>query len=301
MPQGVSFDGSGSIRMRPQGEFNLRNVDSSDNAYNIFFLKHQSNQNQAYLENYKYNDTSVLANRLGMISNNVNNVENLNNYNVNLATQTLANQILLGSYSTYQSISLKNNRLADDTLANSFEMSSGNTMNNFTLTNNKKSDPSNSANMIFAQSGSSNDGIWLYNYQFDTANYATTIALIATSTTDDFAITNYIHGTSDYANTFNMKSESGVNSVRIENYDSSGSLLNYLRMNYNSARLYAKNDLRLISGGAIRMESQGSQDIVLDADDDLSFSYVDKWHVIDNGTDRVLSFGNDGNVKWAYA
>ena len=111
--------------------------------------------------------------------------------------------------------------------------------------------------------------------------------------------------TNSDANHLIMKSENGQNSVALENYDSNGNIMNYLRFNnqnnQGTAELYAKNDLLLSSGGAVRISSSNQQDIDLNSVDSLHFRYTDKWHVIYVGVDRVLSFGTDGNVKWAYA
>lgn len=183
--QGVSFDGSGSVRFQPQGEFEVRNVDSNDKAYNVLLLHHQSNQNNYYLENYWYNNSTYLANMLSMISNSVNNLCLLRNWE--LGSSTLANLVGLYAYSTNE--------------------------NKIWLSN--------------KQSGSSND-------------QANEIILDTTSTLNSL-------------NLYNYWNNSIVNSIEMGRLSSGGSMS-------PTTTLWSQNDLRLYSGGAVRINANTNKD-----------------------------------------
>lgn len=173
VPQGVSFDGTGAIRMQPQGEFNLRNIDSSDNTFNRLYMRHQSNQNRVLLENYVYNDSSRMANYEQLISNAVNNVLSLLNYNKNLSTQTLANNISIGSYTAQSSIMLANNNLGSSAPANTLTMSSSSTANKVEIYNYDSSGTA--KNYISMDSSSSMMHIWSFNDLYLQSNGAVRI------------------------------------------------------------------------------------------------------------------------------
>ena len=173
VPQGVSFDGTGAIRMQPQGEFNLRNIDSSDNTFNRLYMRHQSNQNRVLLENYVYNDSSRLANYEQLVSNAVNNVLSLLNYNKNLSTQTLANNISIGSYTAQSSIMLANNNLGSSASANTLTMSSSSTANKVEIYNYDSTGTA--KNYISMDSSSSMMHIWSFNDLYLQSNGAVRI------------------------------------------------------------------------------------------------------------------------------
>lgn len=172
VPQGVSFDGTGAIRMQPQGEFNLRNIDSSDNTFNRLYMRHQSNQNRVLLENYVYNDSSRMANFEQLVSNSVNNVLSLMNYNINLSTQTLANSFAIGSYTSLSSITLTNNNFGSSTQANTLTMSSS-SFNTVAINNYDTS--GNLMNYISMNSSSAMMHIWSFNDLYLQSNGAVRI------------------------------------------------------------------------------------------------------------------------------
>ena len=145
--------------MQPQGEFNLRNIDSSDNTFNRLYMNHQSNQNRVLLENYVYNDSSRMANFEQLISNSVNNVFSLLNYNKNLSTQTLANNFVLASYSAYSSISMSNKNYSTSATANEFTMTS-NSSNVNTISLQNYDNTGTSTNYITMDSSSAMMHIW---------------------------------------------------------------------------------------------------------------------------------------------
>ena len=135
IPQGVTFDGSGTVRFRPQTEFLVQNIDADENVFNYFDMHHQSNQNKVNLYNYKYDDTSKSANFISMISNAVNQVFTIGNKNKNVATNPNANQIHMGSFTYSTSMTLSNNNYNAELSSNSLELRSESTFNRTYLRN----------------------------------------------------------------------------------------------------------------------------------------------------------------------
>lgn len=135
VPQGITFDGSGTVRFRPQSEFLVQNVGSNDEVYNYFDMHHQSNQNRIYLENYRYNNTSLLANAITMLSNTNYHSLTILNKNRNLSEDKNANQIHMTVSSTKAQMLLSNNRYNGDYSGNSMYLQTNASGNTFTVSN----------------------------------------------------------------------------------------------------------------------------------------------------------------------
>ena len=135
VPQGITFDGSGTVRFRPQTEFLVQNIDANENVFNYFDMHHQSNQNKVNLYNYKYDDTSKSANFISMISNAVSQVFTIGNKNKNVASNPNANQIHMGSFTSSASMTISNNNYNAELSSNSLELRSESTFNRTYLRN----------------------------------------------------------------------------------------------------------------------------------------------------------------------
>lgn len=68
VPQGVSFDGTGSIRMKPQGAFYIYNSDANSNPVNSLYMYKETDVNRVDIVNYNYEDSSKLDNTISLIS-----------------------------------------------------------------------------------------------------------------------------------------------------------------------------------------------------------------------------------------
>ena len=270
---GITFDGTGTIRMQPQNEFNLRNIDENGDAYNTMLVKHQSNQNKFVLENYVYNDPTRLANYEQFISNSVNNVLSLLNYNKDLSTQTLANVFTIGSYTNRATVSITNNNYTGNIPANTFVMKSD-TDSNMAQLKNFNTDGTD-RNTITLNSTSALSSVMLYNYEYNGTNQANYISLLSRST---------------------------GNSINIMNYYSNA-LLNSIVLNSDSTlTLWSKSDLRLRSNGAVRLEANygggSTQDIHMTGYT-LHFYYTDKLSFHKGSSRYNVSFNSDGSVTWS--
>ena len=265
---GVTFDGTGYVRFRPQQQFVIDNIDSNSQLYNRLRI---SGGSTYYMEmiNYK-RSANEIANELKLNSSSTSESITVANHNHNL--NGIANRIYMNS-DTSNSIRFSNNKIASADNSNEIALSSGSTREEIEIAN-----------------GKWKSGSYTYN-----SNY---ISLQRNQTDSMIYVRNRYPNTNNDANHLLMFYESGYSSVELANLDSNGSFMNYLQFNKgndNTARLYAQSDLRLMSGGAVRVSSAGGQDIVLDSNDDLHLNYGDKLYI--NG--KTISLDSSGYVKWS--
>ena len=245
-PLGVSFDGSGTTRFKPQTEFLVQNVDANDNVYNYFDIRHQSNQNRIRLYNYKFDDTTLEANSLSMISNTVNNVFTLANKNKNLAENPSSNTITLASYTAQNAMFLTNYKydLATSTRANSITLSHTNT---YTQAN-------------------------VSNYNFNGDYYGNYLIMNSNATQNYSSLWNGNYNAENkVANQLSLSSYSTTgNSVLLKNCDSNGGTINELEMKSDGTTLlHSTSTITLKGDGRIDINSAGNQDLRLISADDI--------------------------------
>lgn len=119
---GVTFDGTGAIRMQPQGEFNLRNIGSNNNTYNSMYMNHASTQNIVSMTNYGYSDSTKPTNSFTLGSYSSQSAITMVNYK--MGSNLVANRVQLFSMSTAEQMVFTNYRLSADETANTFTMAS---------------------------------------------------------------------------------------------------------------------------------------------------------------------------------
>ena len=244
--QGVSFDGSGTVRFRPQTEFLVQNIDANENVFNYFDIRHQSNQNRIRLYNYKFDDTTLEANSLSMISNTVNNVFTLANKNKNLTENPSSNTITLASYTAQNAMFLTNYKydLATSTRANSITLSHTNT---YTQAN-------------------------VSNYNFNGDYYGNYLIMNSNATQNYSSLWNGNYNAENkVANQLSLSSYSTTgNSVLLKNCDSNGGTINELEMKSDGTTLlHSTSTITLKGDGRIDINSSGSQDLRLISADDI--------------------------------
>lgn len=89
VPQGVKFDGTGTILMQPKGQFDIQNY-SNNLVYNRFLMSTDLIRNTVTITNNKRN-SSLMGNYLYMSASNVGNYVRIENYMTN--ADTLANRL----------------------------------------------------------------------------------------------------------------------------------------------------------------------------------------------------------------
>lgn len=155
-PIGVTFDGTGYIRMRPQEEFYLQNVDSSENIINSLRLRRLSNQSRFEMSNNNYTSKSV-ANSFTMTSQDNQNSNRLVISNGSPSDNLLFNQISLSATPTNSIISLRNYSLRGNNDSTSFDMNGNSTTDYIQMSIYQNEGSMSSAN-IFIRVENSSDG-----------------------------------------------------------------------------------------------------------------------------------------------
>lgn len=166
VPQGVSFDGTGGIRMRPAGQFNVQNY-LNNKTHNQILLSHEETKNGVYLYNLEL-EYNAYANILRMEANDTANTMLFGNIKRGNTNQW-GSYFTLSSYESqtnkYNSATLLNRSIEADRSANSFTlgsyMATGNslTLNNYIY---GSTDIANSIQMSAGTGGGRTIGI--YNY-----------------------------------------------------------------------------------------------------------------------------------------
>ena len=128
VPQGVSFDGTGTIRMQPQGSFIVRNNDSNDNMKNQMSLSTTSGLNSFILRNTNYNDPTKEGNLFSMLSNgSTGNYINIINYGFTQNSNYETNSIKMVNDGSTSSITITNVNPSTNT-SNFIEMKNDGTL-----------------------------------------------------------------------------------------------------------------------------------------------------------------------------
>lgn len=269
--QGVSFDGTGTIRLRPQKQFLVQNRAVNDGTtYNSMNLTSNGTVNTSVYTN-NYVGTNSSANNLTMTSSATTNMARLNNYKFN--SSLYANYVQLSTGSNQLSANLYNNQLSYDK----------------------------TANRIFGESSASANRAGIYNLKVGADYVNNSIELANDSSKNTTNIINRSLAGTTIANELLMNSNGTYNSINLTNYDNLGVSLNYLRMNDNNdgiCTLYSRSDLYLNSGGAVRINSSNSQDITMTSHDDIVIQASDKLYISISGTQHEIYFDSSGYLRW---
>lgn len=328
--QGVSFDGTGTIRMRPQEQFIVDNQAADGSAnYNILSLTKTTTNNVIALENYKFSTPTQYANRIEMSATAT--LDSMNLYNYSTNSNTIANSMWFTASNSLKRIYIYNYDASASTKANeicltaqpksnftyiyNYEIGTANTVNTIRLFRdettqnafinridiiNKNTNDRREANAIGMTSAQEyeRNTFYIYNYKYNINGYGNVINMESKETESSFELRNQLYSDSGgkYANFINMVTNASGNTIRIQNNDTSDSQVNYIDMNSTNAimTLYSNSDIRINSNGAVRLTSGSSQDITLTASDDIYMVWNGKLRM--NGKNVFLA--SDGYVKW---
>lgn len=171
--QGVSFDGTGTIRLRPQDQFIVENrAINGGTLYNSMALNRANNYNRFNVVNRYYSNSTYEANRLSLESASSTNRFVLDNYKRN--TDALANTYQMYADTTANGIIINNRQFGNDWLGNNVVLRSENTTGTFEVNNLLPNSNGRSANWLQMKSDStSHNSVRLENYGADgtTLNY----------------------------------------------------------------------------------------------------------------------------------
>lgn len=159
------------------------------------------------------------------------------------------------------------------------------------------------------------NNIYLDNEIYGTTNNGNSIWFSASTSQQNLIISNgrinissssYING-----NEINMLTTNSQNTMSLENRSSTGATINYIRMNIldedtgtsnRQTYIYARSDLKLYSGGAVRLKANyqdatSNQDIWLEGTS-LHLTYSNNFRVHRGATTYTLKFDASGYVMW---
>ena len=134
----------------------------------------------------------------------------------------------------------------------------------------------NAANSILMSASVNSNNIALSNYDPTNSTIANQITMNRASNTNRFELTNYFMGSSQASAQIWMDAPSNTGGrINLYSYNSSGSTVNTIVMSESSMSITGR-ELSITSTGALRLSSQSSQDIHINAADDLYIAANDK-------------------------
>lgn len=190
-PVGVSFDGTGYIRMQPQESFEIDNVNSSDNIYNKFLMDKGNNKPYINLINYDNTHSYYEANKISLEA------------NVTSLSQTMNRTRLM------------NNNYGLNTLANQIELQAANDVNRLNLQNNYLGQTM-QGNYLSLATDSYGNHVYFYNYMPNSYNRANSLTFESDGSTNRAAIWTHDPDSGSESNVFEMTKTSSLNSISFD-------------------------------------------------------------------------------------
>lgn len=279
VPQGVSFDGSGTIRLQPQEAFYVNNINSNGELYNSIQLYVTDNKNYIRLRNYDNIYKTELANAINLNSN----VPQYNEYTQN-------NILSIYNYRTFSGTSNEGNSIY---MQASYSTNDNTTSSNLQISNKGQQSNGAGGNYIYLLANSYYSISRYTNKQYGSSNDANKIEMSSSvvDTNNYLKLENYsiYNGTNSImSNSITLSSVSGgQNTLNINNYDVDGKFTNGInlysqlgtsnssvtlsngRYDISSTSYYTRNTFTMISnttsGTYIMMSNTGSDGVVVNS------------------------------------
>lgn len=293
-PQGVSFDGTGTIRMQPQEAFIINNLDSNGNAYNDLSMSVSNNQTIFRLRNYDTVYRTELANMIRLSTNQVRygtSYENnlyLNNYHTYSGTSYNGNSIMMGA--TYDTAENASNTTLD--------------INNYGAENTNYG-----GNRIYMKRDSLQSLMTISNNQYNLSNTANTIEFLSSdisgSKYNNLVLSNYKYKSTNLVNKIRLFSGS-YNSIYISNqgYSSGTTFDNEIQMqsgvgDYNYFRIENKNPTNGTSGNYVVLNSNttGLENYILLANCEITKNTIVNMLRLNNGTNKFATLWSASDTR----
>ena len=289
---GVTFDGTGTIRMQPQEFFYVNNLASDGtHMHNQFVMNKQgSTYNSNYIELINYDDTQnyLMANFFEMdahfnYNNAVYNRIIIRNYGTATGTRYGGNYISLNAYSNNTRLDQYNYKPASaDEYANTLRFSAYDTSSakyNSIYLNNYSYSQDLIANQFSLYTSETSSNITVQNNEFGSNKVINRVYLMASENSSmleldngrvDLSSTSYTQ-----VNRLTMTSNSSGNSIGLFNLNSSGTIMNSLLMKSDATtELYSYSTITIHGAGRVDINSSGSQDLRLISADDIHLNPV---------------------------
>ena len=264
---GVTFDGTGTIRMQPQTAFYVNNLDGNGGYYNRLMMSYSGGSSNNYIEFINYDDThNIMANFFELdahyvYSGNTYNRMVFHNYNTVTGTRYSANVILMEGRENNSNFYIRNRiPKSADVSANYLSLTASTTTDSIELVNQKPDNTDYGNQLYFVSSGTFNK-LFIYNRKYDEEEPANTLSMYSMSTFTSLNLYNYsFNASSVISNHLELYSNSSGNSVKLKNNDDSASVVNILSMSSDQTMtLWSTADMRIRSAGAIRIYANQDQ------------------------------------------
>ena len=259
VPQGISFDGTGSIRLRPQGDFLVHNTNGNGYDLNTFVVgRYESSDGQQ-----TYTGTAL----------------EFHNYDINFHNE--ANVIRMRSNGNPA------NQVNSFTMINKVLYDGTENMGSMMYMN---------SSYVDANTAGGGGGISSYDVSngYMGSRLNTSSQIVQGAKTNSAEMTAYKLNSSYAGVKVRAEVTSSAKTLTLEICNDSGGTLNDITMN-NTGSMYIRcntGDINIYASGAVRLSSSGSQDVTITASDDLHLNFSDKFYI--NGT-RV-GFRSDGSL-----
>lgn len=288
---GITFNGTGIIRMQPQEAFFINNLTSNlENNYNQITLNKNASNSSNLAGIYNYDDTQnyLLANELS--------------FNAHYNNESdIYNRMLMINYATVSGTRYE---------ANALKLYANDDKNELYLLNRKVGKDSQNANRLYFLTNNTKNEIDFENYNFSTNNIGSNLQMIATSSQNQMFLRNKLPETTNDANYISFTSQSDGNMNRLNIYNFSSINANY----YNRISMQASKTSALItlecpdfvgnSSSTIKLKhdkkieigvySNGSRNVYCDFTENTITLYCKGSSSI---IPRIILNGNDGTVK----
>lgn len=211
--QGVSFDGTGTIRLQPQEAFYVNNqtADGSNN-YNRIIMNKLGSYSQNFIELVNYDDTQnyIIANLFELDAHFVSGGSTYNRLlirnNATISgTAYASNMVLMNGYENQNQMYIRNYKAKSTAFANYVMLTCTTTTNTLQISNRKFTSDA-EANTLQLTSTSYTNQLGIYNYQLESNNFSNYITWSAISSTNSFYLRNFEVGTNQVGNVLYFQS-----------------------------------------------------------------------------------------------
>lgn len=294
VPQGVSFDGTGTIRMQPQEAFLVNNLDGNGNIYNDLSMSVSNNQTIFRLRNYDNVYRTELANMIRLSTNEV-------RYGT-----SYENNLYLNNYHTYSGTSYNGNSIMMNAAYDTAENTSNTTLdiNNYGAENTNYG-----GNRIYMKRDSIQSLMTISNNQYNLSSNANTIEFLSSdmsgSKYNNLVLSNYKYKSTNLVNKIRLYSGT-YNGIYITNqgYQTGTTSDNEIYMesgigDYNIIRIENKNPNNASSGNylTLRSNTASSENYMLFANCEITGNTIVNMLRMNNGTDKFVTLWSASDTR----
>lgn len=188
VPQGVSFDGSGTVRFQPQEQFIVNNKAVGSNSnYNVLSMGNNASAGYITLTNYDDLHSYQIANWFYFYShygtNSTTNVVGMANYETSTGTRYSANSLYMTATPTQNELTILNYKIGSADQANFIHLLAQSSSITTQILNRNFSNSSYRANYIYMNASATENKLSIYNCALDSETPTNSIVMASDLTT----------------------------------------------------------------------------------------------------------------------